>query len=106
LLKRTHGPKILHSFTGLGAGKQLSFAEANEITQFILDQFTAGGFDVCTLIYNNFKSVLTQTPRAQQLIPFKMEEPEQANDNAKAAKPAPKEEGPISPYTFEPEEEE
>lgn len=106
LLKRTHGSKIAHSFTGLGAGKQLSFAEANEVTQYILDQFTAGGFDVCTLIYNNFKSVLTQTPRAQQLIPFKMVEPEQANDNAKNAKPAPKEEGPISPYTFEPEEEE
>lgn len=107
LLKRTHASKIIHSFTGLGAGKQVSFAEANEVTQLILDQFAAGDFDVCTLIYNNFKSVLTQTPRAQQLVPFKMSEPEQANDNAKATKaPTPKEEGPVSPYTFEPEESE
>lgn len=108
LLKRTHASKIIHSFTGLGAGKQVSFAEANEVTQLILDQFAEGGFDVCTLVYNNFKSVLTQTPRAQQLIPFKVVEPEQANDNAKAmpAKKVEEKTGPVSPYTFEPEESE
>ncbi len=105
LLKRTHASKIVHSFTGLGAGKQVSFAEANEITQLILDQFNTGGFDVCTLIYNNFKSVLTQTPRAQQIIPFKLSEPDQANDNAKAKKIEEKTDL-VSPYTFEPEEEE
>lgn len=107
LLKRTHASKILHSFTGLGAGKQVSFAEANEVTQLILEQFAEGGFDICTLIYNNFRSVLTQTPRAQQLIPFKGVEPEQANDNAKKQAPVKKAEekdGPVSPYTFEPEE--
>ncbi len=105
LLKRTHASKIVHSFTGLGAGKQVSFAEANEITQLILDQFNTGGFDVCTLIYNNFKSVLTQTPRAQQIIPFKLSEPDQANDNAKAKNVEEKTDL-ASPYTFEPEEEE
>lgn len=104
LLKRTHASKIIHSFTGVGAGAQVSFAEANEITQMVLDQFAAGQFDICSLLYNNFRSVLTQTPRSQQIIPFKAAEPVQANDNAakKAADEAPK--GPTSPYSFEPEE--
>ena len=35
-------------------------------------QFEAGEFDVCTLLYNEFKSILTQTPSVQQLIPFKL----------------------------------
>ncbi len=105
LLKRTHASRIVHSFTGLGAGKGVTFAEANDITQFILEQFNAGGFDVCTLIYNNFKSVLTQTPRAQQLVPFKMADAEQANDNAKA--PVKKtDDALVSPYMFEPDESE
>ena len=102
LLKRAHSQKIIHSFTGVGSGSRVNFAEANEITRMILEQFDAGEFDVCTMIYNNFKSVLTQEPRAQQVIPFKLQEPEEANDNDK-------EEGAeelTSPYSFEPEENE
>lgn len=106
LLKRTHAAKIVHSFTGLGAGKQVSFAEANEVTQLILDQFAAGGFDVCTLLYNNFKSVLTQTPTAQQLVPFKMPEASEANDNVKGGKKEEPKQELVSPYSFEPEEDE
>jgi F-type H+-transporting ATPase subunit gamma len=105
LLKRTHASRIIHSFTGLGAGKQVSFAEANEVTQLVLDQFAAGEFDVCTLLYNNFRSVLTQTPTAQQLIPFKMPEAAEANDNAKGVKKEEPQQGLTSPYSFEPEEE-
>jgi F-type H+-transporting ATPase subunit gamma len=98
LLRRAHGRKIIKSFTGIG-GSRVSFAEANEITQLVLEQFAAGEFDVCSLIYNNFKSVLTQKPTAQQIIPFKLPETSEANDNAPA-------ETLLSPYTFEPEENE
>ena len=99
LLKRAHSDKMLHSFVGVGAGSRVNFAEANEVTQMVLEQFEAGNIDVCTLIYNNFKSVLTQKPTAQQIIPFKLPEPEEANDNET-------EEVLVSPYTFEPEENE
>ena len=98
LLKRGHKDKIVQSFTGIG-GKKVTFGEANQVTQLVLEQFVAGEFDVCSLVYNNFKSVLTQEPRAQQIIPFKLPEAEEANDNET-------EEVLSSPYSFEPEENE
>ena len=103
LLKRAHAKKILHSFTGIGAGSRVNFAEANEITQMVLEQFEADSFDVCSLIYNNFKSVLTQEPKAQQIIPFKLPEASEVNDNAKDDT---SEEAQTCPYSFEPEENE
>lgn len=102
LLKREHGEKIIESFTGVGSGKRVNFSEANQITQLVLEQFEAGGFDVCSMVYNNFVSVLTQKPQAQQIIPFKLPELDKANDND-----APNEVSAVkSPYAFEPEEEE
>ena len=103
LLKRSHGAKIVQSYTGIGSGTRVNFSEANQITQFVLEQFEAGNFDVCKLVYNNFVSVLTQQPRAQQIIPFKLPEVSKANDNVKEEKA---EEGVSSPYNFEPEENE
>lgn len=99
LLKRAHGKKMLHNFTGIGAGSRVNFAEANQVTQMVLEQFEAGNVDVCSMIYNNFVSVLTQKPTAQQIIPFKLPEASEVNDNEKAEVLA-------SPYTFEPEENE
>lgn len=94
LLKRQYSDKIIHNYIGVGAGSRVNFAEANEITQMVLEQFEAGKFDVCSLIYNNFKSVLTQTPTAQQIIPFKLPEAEEGEEEEQLA----------SPYQFEPEE--
>ncbi len=107
LLKRAHSDKMLHSFVGVGSSSRVNFAEANEITQMVLEQFEAGNVDVCSMIYNNFKSVLTQTPNAQQIIPFKLPEPEEANDNApETQKGEEKLDALASPYSFEPEENE
>lgn len=97
LLRRDQKSKILESFVTLGGGKRLSYADSNQVTQFVLDQFDAGAFDVCTLVYNEFKSVLAQKPTAQQIIPFKLPEVKNVNDNKKEA-------GLKSPYSFEPEE--
>jgi F-type H+-transporting ATPase subunit gamma len=99
LLKRAHSDKMLHSFIGVGSGSRVNFAEANEITQMVLEQFEAGNIDVCSMIYNNFKSVLTQTPTAQQIIPFELPEAAETNDNEAQASMD-------SPYVFEPEENE
>ncbi len=99
LLKREHGSKIIKNFTGIGGSSRVSFAEANQVTEMVLDQFEAGNFDVCSLIYNNFKSVMTQEPKAQQIIPFSLTDTIRANDNDAPEVLA-------SPYAFEPEENE
>ncbi len=103
VLKRDFSALITHSFTGLAGRTNLNFAEADEVTQWILEQFEAGAFDICTLAYNEFVSVLTQKPTFQQLIPFKASEGNAANDNRHLDK-APAPVSVTSPYSFEPEE--
>jgi F-type H+-transporting ATPase subunit gamma len=101
ILKREFGDRMVNSFSGIGAKGKVNFADADQVSQYILEQFNAGAFDVCTLMYNEFASVLAQRPIAQQLIPFSMPEMKVANTNVKA-----EEKGEVkSPYSFEPEEE-
>ena len=50
-----------------------SFAKAEEVARDIVERFNNGSFDVCTLIYNEFVSVLTQKPSNLQLIPFQID---------------------------------
>lgn len=101
LLKRDMGKNLWKPFLGITAKKRLEYADASAITAYILEQFDAGEFDVCTLMYNEFKSVLTQKPAATQLIPFKMPEVSKANNGESSeSKEA------SSPYDFEPTEEE
>jgi len=49
--------------------KSLAFTHADAIGKKIIDLFNAGQFDVCTLFYSEFKSVISQVPTAQQIIP-------------------------------------
>ncbi|SOE16779.1 ATP synthase F1 subcomplex gamma subunit [Hoeflea halophila] len=49
--------------------KQMSFAQAELVAEKVMGLFDQGGFDVCTLFYSEFKSVISQVPTAQQLIP-------------------------------------
>ena len=103
VLKRDFNNLIVHSFTGLAGRTDLKFAEADQVSQWILEQFAVGAFDVCTLVYNEFVSVLTQKPTFQQLIPFKASEGNASNDNRHMDK-APAVVEMTSPYSFEPEE--
>jgi F-type H+-transporting ATPase subunit gamma len=104
-LQRDLRSYIGHSFTHLAGKKVVSYAEASKVRDYILDQFEAGEYDVCTLVYNEFKSILTQKPKRQQLIPFKLPEPSEANDNKKKKVEEAAPTGPTSPYDFEPTEE-
>jgi F-type H+-transporting ATPase subunit gamma len=99
ILKRDMSAYIIESVTGLGGKTRLTFSDAKKISDIILAQFAAGGFDVCTLVYNQFLSVLTQAPKAHQLIPFSIPASPAVNQNKKedAAKVT-------APYSFEPEE--
>ncbi|GJD47577.1 ATP synthase gamma chain [Methylobacterium crusticola] len=49
--------------------RQLGFENAEEIAQNLLARFEAGEFDVATLFYSRFRSVIAQIPTAQQIIP-------------------------------------
>jgi F-type H+-transporting ATPase subunit gamma len=104
LLRRAYSQQILHSYIGVTGKNTVDYADALAITEFVLEKFGSRGFDVATLIYNEFQSVLVQKPMRQQLIPFTPPAPVQDNTKEKAeAKQAIT--GPISPYEFEPEEE-
>ena len=68
-LRRDYGRMIHDSLTDIGR-RHLSFLEARDIAERILVLFRAGSFDVCTIVYNRFRSAITQIVTAQQLIPF------------------------------------
>ncbi len=70
-LKRAYSSRYIESYeVGL---KAPGFGVVKPIAQRVLDAYTNGEFDVVTLIYSSFKSVVTQTPRVQQLIPAQVE---------------------------------
>lgn len=98
-LKREMGGNIWEAFTDMVGKKRVEYAQVSKVTDYVLERFEAGEFDVCTLIYNEFKSVLSQTPTVQQLIPFNVDA---VQDNEEEQT----EEGVNSPYDFEPTEEE
>ena len=68
-LRREFAGLLGPSFEGLGR-KGITFVEANQVADKIAEMFSCGEFDVCTVVYNRFKSAITQIPTRQQLIPF------------------------------------
>lgn len=73
--------------------KVLGFKNAEDIAKKVVSMFEAGEFDVCTLFYSRFKSVIAQIPTAQQIIPLVLETKEAAAGTA-------------SVYDYEPAEDE
>ncbi len=58
--------------------KRIEFTDASELATRIMQMFEAGEFDVCTLVYNRFVSVVAQVATETQLIPPKLPEGEGA----------------------------
>jgi F-type H+-transporting ATPase subunit gamma len=77
----------------LRAVRQLGFANAEDIAEKVIARFEAGEFDVCTLFYSRFRSVIAQVPTAQQIIPLEVKE---SDSKAQAS----------TSYEYEPEEDE
>jgi len=100
LLVREHGHKILHSFKDVFSGSSVGYAQAHEVSGFVLDKLEEGEFDKCILLYNAFKSVLVQKPTQLQLVPFQVDQAEDGEEEEVASAE------PIAPYEFEPSEEE
>jgi F-type H+-transporting ATPase subunit gamma len=53
--------------------KRLGYADAEAVATDVLSRFDAGEFDVATIFYNRFQSVISQIPTAQQIIPAHFE---------------------------------
>ncbi len=53
--------------------KRVGYVNAQTIARDVLARFEAGEFDVATLFYNRFQSVISQIPTAQQVIPAQFE---------------------------------
>ena len=68
-LRRDYNALIRDSLTEVGR-RRLSFEEARDIAERILVLYQEGGFDVCSIVYNRFRSAMTQIVTVQQLIPF------------------------------------
>jgi F-type H+-transporting ATPase subunit gamma len=93
MLRREWGAQIAERVDLKGV-KQVGFANAADIAHKVLARFEAGEFDVATLYFAEFKSVISQKPTALQLIPAKLPETKGAN----GAEPA------AGVYEYEPEE--
>jgi len=89
-LKRHFEDRIIET-VDLRSVRQLKFENASGIGHKVIALFKAGQFDVCTLFFSRFKSVMAQIPTAQQLIPAVI--PADAGGNGGAV------------YEYEPDEE-
>ena len=72
-LRRDLGRYIIERLDLRGV-RQVGFANAEEIGNKLLGMFEAGEFDVATIYFAEFKSVISQKPTALQLIPAKLPE--------------------------------
>ncbi|WEX09954.1 F0F1 ATP synthase subunit gamma [Chelativorans sp. AA-79] len=68
MLRRDFGQFVIDRIE-LRDVKQIGFSNADAIAKKVIGLFEDGQFDVCTLIYSEFKSVISQVPTAQQVIP-------------------------------------
>ena len=68
LLRRQYASLII-DLIDLRSVRHLGFNDANGISKRILEMFEAGQFDVASLFFSKFQSVISQTPTNQQIIP-------------------------------------
>jgi F-type H+-transporting ATPase subunit gamma len=68
ILKRQYEKQIV-DLIELRSVKQIGYVNADEIGQRVMTMFANGEFDVATLFYSQFKSVISQIPTAQRIIP-------------------------------------
>ena len=74
--------------------KKISYDNASNISDNIISKFFDNEFDIATIFYNQFESVISQIPQSSQLIPIKLKSDELINDDN------------ISNFVYEPDEQE
>lgn len=99
-LRRDFESLIIDTVEGL-TRREVEFVSAADVGERLTSMFDDGEFDVCTLVYNRFKSAISQELTAQQLIPFPMPKAGDS-ETEEAEKPA---DVLAAIYEFEPDEE-
>jgi len=89
-LRRVYG-KYIVEVVELRGIKQIGFAQAQMVADKIIARFANNEFDICTIFFSRFRSVIAQVPTALQVIPPVFE-------------PVAKDAGPSAAYEYEPEE--
>lgn len=82
LLRRTFDKQIIEHVDLRGV-RTIGFDNAQPIAQQIIELYEQGAFDIATLFFSKFKSVIAQTPTALQVIPPVFEAPK--GEDAQAA---------------------
>jgi F-type H+-transporting ATPase subunit gamma len=91
MLRREFGPLIVETIEGIGR-RRLEFAEAVAVGERLERMYEAGEFDVCTTVFNRFRSAISQILTFQQLIPVEAARIDQETGDARTV------------YEFEPDE--
>ena len=90
-LKREYASRLVGEFSFAGK-KRVEFSDTTEVAARITAMLDAGEFDICTIVYNRFQSVISQIPTELRLVPLAIPEgTEPATDGPQ--------------YEFEPDEE-
>ncbi|MEP2723771.1 F0F1 ATP synthase subunit gamma [Roseibium sp.] len=83
-IKRELGQYVIKTIELRGV-KNVAFSNADEIGAELLSMYADGEFDICTLFYSKFESVIAQVPTAQQLIPADLPTEAAGDDDGAAA---------------------
>ena len=71
ILKRQHSEKVIETID-MRAIKSVTFQDAKNISDKIIKMFFDSEFDKCLIFYNKFKSVISQIPTEQQIVPIQI----------------------------------
>jgi F-type H+-transporting ATPase subunit gamma len=91
-LKRDNAD-LFEDHVDLSGVRRIGYSDAQAIARDILGRFDAGEFDVCTIFFGRFQSVISQEPTAQQIVPANFEPPEEGAAPATLYEYEPSEEG-------------
>ena len=72
MLRRDYRDLIVEYFDGIAGKRRIEFADAQRVADRILELYEAGEFDVCTIVFNKFKSAMSQILTLKQLIPVEL----------------------------------
>ena len=101
-LKSEFAASIVKTYEGIGRSG-VKFSEAEDLTSDLIEMFEADEFDVCTVVYNKFVSVITQVVTSQQIIPVDLVGLEQVSEEDEGLSTKEK---PSAIYEYEPSEQE
>jgi F-type H+-transporting ATPase subunit gamma len=94
-LRRDNWDRIVENFEGVIGKRRLEFAETRRVADRLLEMYEAGEFDTATIVYNKFKSAVTQVVTLKRLIPVETPPAEAAAEGGELQ----------ATYEFEPDEE-